>query len=398
MSRTCAVGDLCIECENPTALHEGPFAPAAMEYLVREVAESLVALGRGMSYTDAAKRVRMSANLGKTGEHREAVAGQTVAEWMADFVPVVAARHQETEWPAVLVLDSTRFQWTNKRAGQTYDHFSVFAAYGYDADGRNGRLWKLVAHPANDGAAWDQFLALLPGRPLSVVCDRDLGIIGAVQRRWGRGKSAVPVHLCEFHLLAKGRQALHKDGVQHGDPLRELLHGALQTRTGWDAFERAVLADLNATNAARWVEHWRRRLRAQTARRPSMPPVYGNGAIEAPLARVREALEPRRWTFRNRARMNPLLELVRLADLHADDPRAYAADLRQHLHTTAGRAPRTYRALYDTWGPKKSEMRTYSLWASPAQKAARELRSRTRKATGRPPKAALTDAGEEVSR
>lgn len=129
-----------------------------------------------------------------------------------------------------------------------------------------------------------------------------------------------------------------------------------------------------------------------------MPPVYGNGAIEAPLARVREVLEPRRWTFRNRARMDLLLELVRLADLHADDPRAYAADLRQHLQAIGGRPSRTYRALYDTWGPKKSEKRTYSLWASPAQKAARELRNRTRKATGRPPKAALTGAGEMVSR
>jgi len=42
---------------------------------------------------------------------------------MTGFVPVVAARHQETEWPAVLARDSTRFIWSNSRTGQSYDMF-----------------------------------------------------------------------------------------------------------------------------------------------------------------------------------------------------------------------------------------------------------------------------------
>ena len=111
-------------------------APSTFEYLVREVATALVSLGRGMSYTDAAKQVRMTANVGKTAELREVVGGQTVAEWMADFVPVVTARQQPTEWPPVLVLDSTRFRWNNH--GQTYDLFSVLGAYGYDENGQKG--------------------------------------------------------------------------------------------------------------------------------------------------------------------------------------------------------------------------------------------------------------------
>ncbi len=360
---------------------------------MREVAGALVSLGRGMSYTDAAKRVRMTANVGKTGELRQVVGGQTVAEWMSDFVPVIATRHQEAEWPAVLVLDSTRFLWTNTRSGQTYDLFSVLAAYGYDERGENGRLWKLWASPRNDGASWDDFLNLLPGRPRSVVCDRDLGIIGAVQRRWGTGvKTGVALHLCEYHLIEKGRQALRKDGIGYEHPTWELLHGSLQSRAGWDAFEAAVMTDPQARNGQKWVTHWMKRLRAQTDRRPSIPAVYGNGAIEAPLARVRAVLESRRWTFRNRARMNLLLELVRLADLRADDPTVYATDIRHHLAEQSGRPARTYRAIYDTWGPKNAEHRTYSLWASPAEKAARELRSRERKATGRPPQPAMSSA------
>lgn len=355
-----------------------------MEYLVREVASTLVSLGRGMSYTDAAKRARMTGNVGKTGVMRQVVGGQTVAEWVADFVPVVAARHQEAEWPAVLVLDSTRFLWTN--SGRTFDLFSVLGAFGYDEQGANGRLVKLWAAPQNDGRAWDEFLALLPGKPLSVVCDRDLGIIGAAQRRWGTSKKGgVALHLCEFHLLAKGRQALKKDGLDFEHPVWQLLHQSLQSRAAWSAFETAVLADQTLVHGQKWVVHWQKRLRTQTARRPELPPVYGNGAIEAPLTRVRAALEKRRWTFRNRSRMNLLLELVRLADLRADEASVYAADIRQYLAKFDGPAPRSYRTVYDTWGPKDAEQRVYSLWASPAEKAARGLRSRARRETGKPP-------------
>src|SRR5680860_84916 len=57
---------------------------------------ALVDIGRGQTYTDAAKRVRARGNIGKTGERREVVNGQTVADCMADFVPVVAARHVVT--------------------------------------------------------------------------------------------------------------------------------------------------------------------------------------------------------------------------------------------------------------------------------------------------------------
>lgn len=47
-----------------------------------------------------------------------------------------------------------------------------------------------------------------PGRPELVVVDRDYGAIGGVQSRWGRGAKGVPVHLCEHHLYANGKDAL----------------------------------------------------------------------------------------------------------------------------------------------------------------------------------------------
>lgn len=238
----------------------------------------------------------------------------------------------------------------------------------------------------SDAPAWQEFLAGLPGKPLSVVCDRDLGIIGAVQRHWSRGKSAVPIHLWAYHLLEKARQALRRDGIGREHPTCALLHKSLQARAGWDAFEDSVRTDPAAEDGQRWVKHWHLRLRTQTARWPDLPPMYGNGAIEAPIARVRGVLEARRWTLRNRARMNLLLELVRLADLRADTAGVYVTGVRRYLIDHRGHPPRTYREVYDTWGPTEGQTRVYSLWASDAEKVARELRSAERRKTGRPPK------------
>ena len=68
MSRTRVTDATCVECENHIAPHQGPAAPAEFEYLVREIAGALVDVGRGQTYTDAAKRVRARANIGKTSK------------------------------------------------------------------------------------------------------------------------------------------------------------------------------------------------------------------------------------------------------------------------------------------------------------------------------------------
>ena len=87
------------------------------------------------------------------------------------------------------------------------------------------------------------------------------------------------------------------------------------------------------------------RLGLQAARRASLPPVYANGAVEAPIKRVRQVLERRRWTFRNRERMNLLLELVRLAVLRADNASIYVADIRTHMFIVVAAF-----GVWSTWG------------------------------------------------
>lgn len=364
---------VCWECDNAVQAHEGPVAPYEFEYLVRDVATSLVAVGRGMTYTNAAVRVRQMADRALLDQdpswqpprERKVTNGQTVSEWVGEFSPVVAARHAETEWPETLVLDSTRFLYTNTWTGRSRELFVVMAAWGYPAGATRGRLWKLWASPAGDEDAWAEFLDQLPGRPAVVVCDRDYGIINGVKQHWGSGKNAGPIHLCEHHLFERGKAAMNRDGLAFEDPIRVAFRAALHSRPEWEAFERLAHADPTAIATQAWVHHWRARMLIQTARRASLPPHYANGAVEAPLRHVIDLINRRKFSFRNRARMNALLELLRLRELGVDSDRAYAEDIRAHLVREGPNRARRYRTIYDTWGPKVpgvQRLRTYSLY------------------------------------
>ncbi len=61
------------------------------------------------------------------------VNGQMVAEWRGEFVPVVANRHAETEWPETGVVDSTEYQDSSMRTGEQRQLFAVPAVWGYPA-------------------------------------------------------------------------------------------------------------------------------------------------------------------------------------------------------------------------------------------------------------------------
>ena len=98
---------------------------------------------------------------------------------MTDFVPIVAAAYQEADWPAVLVLDSINFRWSD-RDGKNHMLYSVLAAYRYDQFGKNGRLVKVNANPSGGTEVWTEFLRSKPGRPLHIVADQDKAIIGGV--------------------------------------------------------------------------------------------------------------------------------------------------------------------------------------------------------------------------
>jgi hypothetical protein len=292
VSRTRAVDQTCSECENHIAPHEGPAAPAEFEYLIREIANALVEVGHGNSYTDAAKRVRMRANVGKTNGVRAVTKGQTVADWMTDFVPIVAAPHQAKEWPPVLVLDSVNFRWTD-HDGTNHMLYSVLAAYGYDADGKNGHLVKIDANPSGGTEGWTEFLSSLPGHPLSIVADQDEAIRRGVVNTWGPGSDVEIIHNCEHHLRRNAIAAMERDKLTPATGVRLLFRNALTSEAGWDAFEATVMEQPALLNTRKWVNRWGAKLRLQAGRRLDRPPVYGNGAVEAALAQIRQLVRIR---------------------------------------------------------------------------------------------------------
>lgn len=283
-------------------------------YSATDVAEALVDVARGASYTQAARRAQLVRTTPGTPMDDDVAAfdGGTVAAWVDTFAGPLGEEYAETSWPAALVLDSTEFTWTNPRTSQRTQLFTVLAAWGHPAGPGRGRAWALRAAPSDDADAWVAFLQLLPGTPQVVVYDADKAIEAAVPRVW----PDVPLHLCEHHLYENARDALRADG-QHGmgNLYRGLLAKAAASYTGWSAFRNAVraAADPPLPHAVAWVDYWDEQMSAQTARRAALPPHYSTGALDPHIAKVRTVLGTRAWTFRNLPRMNSLLGLVRLS-------------------------------------------------------------------------------------
>ncbi|MBB2994287.1 hypothetical protein [Paeniglutamicibacter cryotolerans] len=284
---------------------------------------------------------------------------------MADFVPVVAAAQAPVRWPAILVLDSKTFWW--HAAGEFTDRtalYTVLAAYGYDRNGKNGQLWRLEAHPARTTAAWGEFLDRFPGTPLSIVADEDPGIRAAIIKRWGALFWLERYHACEHHLYASGRATLEQtvgSGV-----LRDLFHGALNDIHRWDAFETAV-QESGLLAIQTWVGGHGQQIRRQAGRREAIAPIYTNGALESVFVRVKKCIGDRALSLRNRARLNLLLELMRLRELRADNAGDYAMAIRAHLLANQGHPQRRYRDICDRRVTPDGRKAENSLWSAAAQ-------------------------------
>lgn len=339
LPRLVVASGTCDTCDNHVHTHQGPVALPGGLYEVREVAQALVLLAQGQTYTETARIIRGRYwGVGGTGRRADSSVenGQTVADWLDQFGPVIAAGTTETEWPESIVVDSTEFQHTNPKTGRAEQLFCVLAAWGYPAGSKTGRLWALRAYPSDTADEWVDFLRSLPGRPKSVISDADQAIRSAMRVAWGgRGPAH---HLCEHHLYRRGLKAVREDGVRYDDgrALGPLLAEAFTSPQAWAAFYVEATSGHYPT-AARWARHWNKRMKTQTGRRASLPAHYATGAIEPKLATVRQMLERRRWTFRNRRRMNTLLELVRQRLNRTDDVARWASLIRADLEAGGGK-------------------------------------------------------------
>lgn len=359
-----AESGVCDLCDNQVHVHQGPVALPNGLYEVREIAEALVSISKGLSYTETARRVR-GRYWGTSGKTRRAPGtvegGQTVADWLNQFGPVILEAYEETHWPETVVLDGTSFLHTNARTGVSSQLFNVLCAWGYEAGDKKGRLWQVKASPSAQGADWQDFLSALPGKPVSVVCDADKGLVAGVKAHWGRGRGGVLIHQCEHHMWKNGMKALKEDGhAYYGNQLSGLLSAAFKSPGGWQAFAQAVQTEPVAPATQKWVKYWDQAMLPQTTRRSTIPAHYSTGALEPKIGDIREVLGRRAWTFRNQARMNLLLGLVRLRLNRQDDIQRWAVLIRDHLDAHGGR-PAHPRRIEDPVAYNQAGERVYSL-------------------------------------
>ena len=329
-----AAGHTCPSCEVALEPHQGGQTPATYEYAVREAAAALVAVGNGVSYTEAATIARV-----RSGRPGGGVpSAQLACNWVEVATPIVAAPFVEPVWPETIVCDSTNFLVTDSWTKVRSQAFAVLAVWGYDPGRVRGRLVALRASHRAGHDDWYRLFSLLGGTPRLIVADLDTAIHRAAVKRWpapdaaARNWSPVPcepfVKWCEHHLYKLALSHMRHYGLT-GDPAKmALLAKAFKSPQGWAAFRRMAAAYLQLDDWCARNDHW---VRPQASWRARLPAHHANGAVEHVLSRTRDVIGARAFTLRNEYRTNQMLELVRLRlNRHADET-TYASALRDHL-------------------------------------------------------------------
>jgi len=282
--------DACESCEHDVGLREGPPAARRYQFVARGIAEALMMVGAGSTYSEAgivarqrARRMRVDAH---SGEVRFSRHGSLVSDWVEVFAPVVFEPYRPRAWPesGSLLLDGLPFRVRDPNTGRFRIAFRIFAAMGHDA-GRP-KLCRVEAFTTKSQADWAALLGALLGGPERVVCDSDHGLTNAVESRFPDAE----LYLCEWHLRHAFERLMGKiraDEPEHREAIDELLADTEAAFTGpsfWAPFtERCHAAGirrlsewLNATGQI--VEDQFKRRGPRSSRPADMP------------------CRPRRWT------------------------------------------------------------------------------------------------------
>ena len=252
-----AHGD-CVECERSVAAHEGLQAPRGYWFPAREIARTLISLGQGQTYRQAAERARARLTGGQSSRH-----GQLAADWVEVFAPVVFAPHAPSRWPedGTLVLDHFYFRLRRSdEAARHYFGWHVLCALAYQGGRRE--LVRLEAFTNATPASWRAFLGALPGAPRRIVCDAHTGMLKVIEERWPQTE----VYLSEWHLRHALERLLDKIGGETAEALRPRTEAAFAGQHFWAIFEADARACGNDRLGA-WFDHWSPIIAWQFARR-----------------------------------------------------------------------------------------------------------------------------------
>lgn len=335
-------GAVCEHCEQSLSPHQGHLIPRTFGVPVNEIAQALVLVGRGMSYTEVGQRFRARQGRGATSH----TLAQMVANWVETFTPVVSARWAVTRWPERVVIDSTSFTG-NLPGGGRGKIFWVYAMCAWDTTTKRSSVVALVPRPVEDGDTWEEFLITRPNQPQMVVADKSTSFEAAINRAW----PDTTWRLCRWHLR-RGQGALSYQlrfagiDLSPDHPITLAAERAFWDAPRWQLFRDAV-ESYGTSNLRTWATNQDARLRAEFAANLRGRP-YSSGAAEAVLARVRDSIEHRAFCYRNQARTELMLELLRLRINAVDDELTYAHDIREFLST--GGRPNPALTLRDPLG------------------------------------------------
>ena len=330
LPRLLGSGQRCDDCERLVPRHEGPTTPRRFDHPTRLVAAALVELGRGATYRATAERIRVrDLQPGRAGG-RSAVSREPnlVADWVEVFGPVVSAPFAPAGPYRALVIDDLPF-WVAGRFEPARPAYHVLGVLGIGTDGRS-ELVALRAAPDRSRASWIAVLAALPGpAPERIVTDEASGALSAIRAVW-TGPSRPRTWYCHHHL-ERNLASLIPDGGRAIE-LRVALGQAFGGSAPWARF-----AELGRAHGGPRLVRWLDRLEPVVADQVSEPAgPRSTGALEHALRVVKTMLYDRRGRFTNRARLDRLLELIRLEINGQASPTVYARLVLDHLASQGG--------------------------------------------------------------
>ncbi len=343
----------CPACERPFGSpREGFQGPYEHRYTAREIAQALIAVGRGDSYGHTARTLRREhGRYRRRGLTRYLAPDATlVMDWVEVFAPVLERALLAQSWPAqglfqqqasrfpAVLVDDVPFHvraWktrdgatrTPKQSGRRI--FAILGAAYYVGD--RMRILRLHAVPtATSEARWMELLRIVPHQgypPPVVLSDEAVGLSGAIRRVW---PDTTVQALCVYHLRAQLERILYDAGLT--TPQRRAVFAGIRTAfqppvANWDVWAARARA-LHIPRLHAWLRRKEQKVRRQVGW--AYWPV-SSGALELALQKVKGMLDRRRWAYRNQKRMDRLLALIALHLNEQDSEVVYSQLIRDHL-------------------------------------------------------------------
>jgi hypothetical protein len=364
-------GAACPICEHVYGRHEGVRTGRDFVFGHAEIARLLVKVGEGMSLRAASRDLRE--HLLRVANGGPSRAANLAVNYLDALAPAILAELHPTEWPRVVVLDTT----TLFTRGYRPDRDEVTEAavpskvgnlkagtilVALDGTARRPSPCLMRVAGAKDAESWHAFFGRLAGAPEVVVADLDAAIGRAVREAWP-GAIVVP---SRHHLAAQIRERLVADGIAErirletplrtlrplpwtGEPVRRFgphpLHeaalGALRGPASWAAFcelvERYVPGERLALRS--WVETNEPLVRRGWLVRERLPDVpLSTGALEGAIGEWLAPLRRRAGRWQNARRLDLVLGLVTLRARGAAREARYAAIIRGQFAVRGNRS------------------------------------------------------------